>query len=194
MSRIWFKRFPITRAIPGAGFTGIAAWVVAGVLSMVSLHAAPVLGPWVPLFKGIDHARGTNAPDASNPDLNVVNVARVDLSDPDIRLKPTPRIATGYNDGFRETGGMTVSRYLQTQKAQLAINANFFDQGQYYLPEGTPMDLGGLSIREGEVVSSQDSAVDSSVIAFDSSNRPSVIFTNWPAQPTAGVFTAVAGV
>lgn len=194
MSRIWFTRFPTTGAIPAAGFTGIAAWMVAGLLSMMSLQAAPVLGPWVPLFKGIDHARGTNAPDASNPDRTVVNVARVDLTDPDIRLKPTPRIATGYNDGFRETGGMTVSRYLQTQKAQLAINANFFDQGQYYLPEGTPMDLGGLSIREGEVVSSQDSAVDSSVIAFDSSNRPSVIYTNWPAQSTAGVFTAVAGV
>ena len=156
--------------------------------------AAPVLGPWIPLFKGIDHARGTNIADASNPDLNVINVARIDLQDPDVSFLATPRIASGYVEGSRETGGMTVSRFLQVHKAQLAINANFFDQSQYYLPEGTPMDLSGLAISGGEVVSKQDSAANSAVLTLDAANHPTIIHTNWPAKSTAGIQTAVAGV
>src|SRR5262245_23485268 len=51
-----------------------------------------VLGPWVPIFKGVEHARGTNTPgNGGFQDLQVVNVARVDLTDPDIRLFTTPR-------------------------------------------------------------------------------------------------------
>ena len=165
---------------------------MAGAVS--TLTAAPVLGPWIPIFKGIDRARGTNVADAANPDLNVVNVARVDLTDPDVRLLTTPRLASGYVEGFHETGGMTVSRFLQVHQAQLAINANFFDQSQYYLPEGTPMDLSGLSISAGEVVSKQDSAANSAVITFDAANHATVLHTNWPAASTGGVTTAVAGV
>lgn len=168
------------------------AWLLACATS--TLCAAPVLGPWIPLFKGIDHARGTNIADTANPDLNVINVARVDLQDPDVSLLATPRIASGYVDGSRETGGMTVSRFLQVHKAQLAINANFFDQGQYYLPEGTPMDLSGLAISGGEVVSKQESAANSAVFSFDAANHATVTHTNWPAKSTTGVHTAVAGV
>jgi hypothetical protein len=86
------------------------------------------------MFKGIDRISGTNAPDGSNPDLNVLHAVRVDLTDPDVKLFSTPRISS-YSADVRETGGMTVSRFLQNHKAQVAINANFFDQSQYYLPE-----------------------------------------------------------
>jgi len=44
------------------------------------------LGPWIPLFQGIDIARGTNVADAQIPVPQLVCVARVDLNDPDIRL------------------------------------------------------------------------------------------------------------
>lgn len=160
---------------------------------MCPIHAAPVLGPWVPLFKGIDHARGTNTPDASNPNLTVINVARVDLTDPDIRLKPTPRMETGYADGLRETVGITPSNYLKTQKAQIVINANFFEPSATEVREGTAMDVGGLMISDGVVVSTQDSSTDSAVITFDASNRPGLILTNWPAHSVSGVANAVAG-
>jgi hypothetical protein len=167
--------------------------MLAGVVSMCPIHAAPVLGPWVPLFKGIDHARGTNTPDASNPNLTVINVARVDLTDPDLRLKPTPRMETGYADGLRETVGITPSNYLKTQKAQIVINANFFEPSATEVREGTAMDVGGLMISEGVVVSTQDSSTDSAVITFDASNRPGLLLTNWPAHAVLGVANAVAG-
>ena len=154
--------------------------------------AAPVLGPWVPLFKGIDRISGTNTPDGSNPDRNVLHAVRVDLTDPDVKLLSTPRI-NGYVADVRETGGMTVSRFLQSHKAQVAINANFFDQSQYYLPEGTPMDLYGLAISDGVVVSPQESPANAAVLTVDAGNVATLIHTNWPAHSTAGIHTAVAG-
>ena len=158
----------------------------------VCLTAAPVLGPWVPLFKGIDRASGTNKSDASNPDLSVINVVRVDLTDPDVQFLSTPRIS-GYSENVRESGGMTVSRFLQVHNAQVAINANFFDPQDYYLPEGTPMDVRGLQISGGQIVSPQEGAANSAVLAISAGNKASFIFTNWPAHSTAGLQTAVAG-
>jgi hypothetical protein len=156
------------------------------------LTAAPVLGPWLPLFKGIDHASGTNKPDASNPDLSVINVVRVDLTDPDVQFLSTPRIGS-YSENVRETGGITVSRFLQVHNAKVAINANFFDPQDYYLPEGTPMDVRGLAVSGGIVVSPQEGAANSAVLAIGAGNKASVILTNWPAHSTAGIQTAVAG-
>ncbi len=154
--------------------------------------ADPVLGPWVPLFKGIDRISGTNTPNAANPDRSVLNAVRVDLNDPDIRLMSTPRISN-YVADYHETGGMTVSRFLQSHKAQVAINGNFFDQTQYYVPEGSPMDLYGLAISDGVVVSAQESAANSAVLTVDASNVAAILHTNWPAHSTTGIHTALAG-
>ena len=186
------NQFPIPQSIGSRGRGMACAWLLG--CAAVTSWAAPVLGPWTPLFKGIDHARGTNTPDASNPNLTVVNVARVDLTDPDIRLKASPRMETGYSEGSRETVGITPSNFLKSQKAQLVINANFFDPSATDVREGTAMDVGGLMISEGVVVSSQDSSTDDSVMTFDSANRPALILTNWPAHSMAGVANAVAGV
>jgi hypothetical protein len=59
-------------------------------------QASPVFGPWTPLFKGIDHAVGTNDPSISGnfPRLQVVHCVRVDLTDPDIQLFTTPRASS----------------------------------------------------------------------------------------------------
>src|SRR5579859_1180943 len=66
-------------------------WLFAFALPLatpIHCRAQTVFGPWVPIFKGIDHAVGTNTPGsgaiASN--LQVVNALRVDLTDPDIQL------------------------------------------------------------------------------------------------------------
>ena len=74
----------------------------------------------------------------------------MDLTDPDVRLLTTPRISN-YAAGNRETGGLTVSHFLKTHHLQAAINANFFDPEDYYLPAGTPMDVYGLAVSEGVV-------------------------------------------
>src|SRR5580765_2306550 len=102
-----------------------------------------VLSSWTPIFKGIEHAVGTNTPSASYPNLNVIHAIRVDLLDPDIQFFTSPRIAN-YQENKRETGGYTVSDFLRRNQLQLAINANLFDPQDYYLSAGTPMDIFGL--------------------------------------------------
>lgn len=156
-------------------------------------QASTVLGPWTPLFKGIDHAVGTNTPGGGSfPNLQVIHAIRVDLTDPDVRLFATPRISN-YVANVREVAGYTVKDFLATNRLQVAINANAFEPSQYYLAAGTPMDVNGLLLSQGTVVSSQLSYENAAVIAFTSNNVPAIIPTNTPANPTAGWYTAVAG-
>lgn len=164
-----------------------------GLTAVFQATAIPALPEWTPIFKGIDHLVATNLPDRANyPNLQVGNALRINLTDPDIKLVTTPRIAN-YQQNFRETGGMTVSRFLQTQHVQAAINANFFSPSEYYLPEGTPMALDGLAISQGVIVSPQQNSLNSSAVVFDITNRASIIHTNWPATSNAGRYTAVSG-
>ena len=54
-------------------------------LFVTGSHAGTVLGPWVPLFRGIEHAVGTNtAAGGGFPELEVIHCLRVDLTDPGI--------------------------------------------------------------------------------------------------------------
>lgn len=155
--------------------------------------ADPVIGPWIPKFKGIDYCSGTNlARSTAFPNQQVAHALRVDLTDPGIQLFTTPRI-TNYIAGVREVGGLTVSGFLRTNRLQAAINGNFFDSTGYYVPAGTPMDVYGLAINQGDVVSTQDESRHASVFWFDASNRASVLRPNWPPTNTAGMWTAVAG-
>jgi hypothetical protein len=154
------------------------------------------IGPWIPKFKGVDFSVSTNIPSGPGgefPSRSVVYTLRVDLTDPDIQLLTTPRIANNYIPGVREIGGLTVSDFLKTNRVQAAINANFFSERLYYLPPGTPMDLYGLAVSQGVVVSEQDGPAHAATITFDANNRPMVIHTNWPATSTEGVYTAVTG-
>ena len=150
------------------------------------------LGPWVPLFKGIDYATGTNTPGNEFPSLSAAHIARIDLHDPDIRLFSSPRIDDFVADAS-ETEGQTVSGFLAKHQLQLAVNAGLFDPSEYYLPAGTPMDIHALSICEGVVVSEQTRADEAATVAFTADNVPTVIHTNWPASPTDGIHTAVTG-
>jgi hypothetical protein len=146
---------------------------------------------WVPIFKGIEHATGTNTPGGGFNDLNIVNAIKVDLRDPDLRLFATPQI-TNYAAGFRETAGYTVPEFLKVNNLQLAVNGDRFDPSQYYLPAGTPMDVHGLTISEGIVVSQPDST-DASTVLFDINRNASIIHTNYPSTNTAGIYTAISG-
>lgn len=108
------------------------------------------------------------------------------------RLRTTPR-REDYAASVPEIGALTVSDFLRTNRLQAAINANFFDGRNYYLPAGTPMDVYGVAISEGVVVSEQEGRNHAAAIFFDANNRPTVVHTNWPAQSIDGVYTAVAG-
>ena len=170
--------------------------LIALTLALIGLPSAQAtidIGPWVPIFKGIDHAVGTNTPGGGGfAELQVMNALRVDLTDPDIHFYTTPRISN-YMAGVQETGGLTVSEFLGTNNLQAAINGNFFSPQQYYYPPGTPMVVYGLAVSEGVVVSDQEGPSYSASVIFDATNNASIINTNWPATSTTGIFTAVTG-
>ena len=162
-------------------------------LALTQVRADPVVGPWIPKFKGIDFSVSTNVPTGGAfVNRQVVYALRVDLQDPDVRLLTTPAI-TNSIPGVHEVGGLTVSDFLLANGVQAAINANFFDARAYYLPAGTPMDVYGIAVSQGEVVSTQDESRYAAAMYFTEQNAVTVLHTNWPAASLDGVFTAVAG-
>jgi hypothetical protein len=166
--------------------------------------ASTVFGPWVPLFKGIDHAMGTNTPSTGGfAELQVVNALRVDLSDPDVKMFSTPRYTNYVYEGTgtcgRETAAFTATNFLKMYSLQVAINANNFhtpcyaDSPSYTIPEGTPVRVTGALVSTGQVVSVQEGAVDDATFLFTTNNVPTFVPTNWPATSTVGAYTVVSG-
>lgn len=169
------------------------------VLSCTGAQCQTVMSAWEPLFKGVDHAVGTNTPGAGQfLNLQVVHFLRVDLSDPDVRLFASPPV-TNYLAETRESSAYTTTNALRIYRLQAIINANPFylpgsrNPTSYTMPEGTVLDVNGLLISQGQVVSPQESREDSSAMLFSSNNVPTFVSTNWPARDTTGAFTAVAG-
>jgi hypothetical protein len=161
--------------------------------AIVTARSATEIGPWKPLFKGIDYSVSTNIPGSGDfLYLQVVHALRVDLGDPDISFLTTPRITNNYTANVREIAAYTPSDFLRNHQLQAVINANFFSEGSYYLPAGTPMDLFGLEVSEGEVVS-PPSFGHSAVLQLDVNKLATILHTNWPAASTEGVHTAIAG-
>ncbi len=157
-----------------------------------TVQATPELPAWRPIFKGIEHLTATNSTVGGDfENLSVIQALRIDLQDPDVRLLATPRI-TNHVTNFRETAGHTVSQFLRTNQLQAAVNAGFFDPGQYYLPDSTPMTAEGLLISEGQLVSPASFSYSASLLV-SSNNVAQIIPTNWPAVSTNGVWTAVSG-
>ena len=182
-------------------FCGLAAVLL---LCCPAAPASTVFGPWVPMFKGIDHATGTNTPGpGAFAELQVVNAIRVDLTDPDVRLFSTQRYTNYVADGSGGCGSETVvstaTNFLKNYKLQVAINANNFhtpctaDSPSYTLAEGTPVRVTGALVSTGQVVSAQEGPVDDSTFLFTSNNVVTFAPTNWPPVSLAGAYTAVSG-
>ncbi len=192
------RRLRSTRALPPPSIPGW--WLRLGValcifwVGAVPGGAGTLLGPWTPLFQGVDQAAGTNTPDGTGfPNLSVAHFVRVDLSDPGIHTFATPPCPDFIPD-VQETSGMTVSTFVATYGVQVAINANFFDLLDPFAPAGTPMLSYGLHVSQGRLVVAQESPDFTSSLAFSTNNRPTLIPTNWPAQPVPeGTWTAVTG-
>src|SRR6266700_6764003 len=91
--------------------SSIMKTIVCAILVLLSLAASPasvIVNPWVPIFKGIDHATGTET-NAANIYL-LVNALRIDLHDPDVQMFTDPPCT---NCGL-ETLGLTTSGFLKT--------------------------------------------------------------------------------
>ena len=187
----------------GFAFRGICGLALILALGLPS-SASTVFGPWVPMFKGIDHAMGTNTPGGGGfAELQVVNAMRVDLTDPDIHFITTPRCANYIPDGSstcgHETALLTTTNFLRNYNVQVAINANNFhdpctaDSPSYTLPEGTLVRVTGALMTTGQVVSVQEGNVDDSTFLLTSNNVPTFVATNWPPVSTSGAYTIFTG-
>ena len=165
-----------------------------GILSLaaVAAHSALSVSPWVPIFQGIEQATGTNGASALGP-LSV-HALRIDLQDPDIRLKLTPPVTNNYVPNVRETLLQTPAEFLVEHRLQVAVNSVHFSPGSYQNPSGTPAVLTGLAISDGQLVSAQTGTEDSeSAMLFTTNNQAAFVYFNSPPTNTEGIFTAVAG-
>jgi hypothetical protein len=160
-------------------------------LGLVVAPGANTVSPWVPIFKGIDEATGTNGGGAVTLSVHAL---RVDLLDPGVRLFVTPPVTNNYVPNQRETLLQTPREFLNEHGLRVAVNAGYFAPGDYSLPSGTPARVEGLAISEGRLVSAQTSTNDSlSTILFATNSQPTFVYLNWPATNTDGVFNAVPG-
>src|SRR6266849_1107461 len=169
------------------------------IVLFMSVAAAPaeiIVNPWVPIFKGIDHATGQMIPDGVDPRFQAVNALRIDLRDPDVQMFSDPPCT---NCPFgAETIGLSTSSFLKNYGVQVAVNANFYSPCCGH-NDGTPEDVIGLSISKGRVVSYQEGPLDSSNVMFTTNKQVIMIGTNWdaatsmPIRNNAGIYTAVSG-
>src|SRR6266481_7322031 len=136
---------PVNQTTPSS----IMKTIVCAILVLLSLAASPasvVVSPWVPIFKGIDHATGRET-NAANIYL-LVNALRIDLRDPDVQMFTDPP-CTNCPIGI-ETIGYSTSSFLRVYGLQVAVNANFYNPCCYY-NDGIQMDVIGLSISNGRL-------------------------------------------
>src|SRR5438270_2652510 len=141
-----------------------------------------------PIYKGIEHASGQAVVDSTTPRQQAVEALRIDLLDPDVRFFTTPR----NTNGTSETLGQNTSLFLKTYGLQAAINANFYDPC-CSSPPNSPMNVVGLSVCTGVVVSAQESLTDSANLLITRSNTATIVANNFPARGTNGIYTAVSG-
>src|SRR5258708_7000487 len=148
-------------------------------------RAAITVTPWMPIYKGIDRAVGTNCPSTlitnngvvfTDSTLQVANCVRVDLTDPDVRLFTTPRASSWAADS-RETLSLSIGSFIRNYKVQVASDANFynvFPGGSDPSSEGLPSEVDGFLVCTGQVVSPFDNGNRYASLLFTSNNVPSI--------------------
>lgn len=199
--------------LPPARLTAIGPRCLLAVIALAFLPlsaalALPAIGPWVPIFKGVELAIGTNDSSISGNFTNsqythymqVVRCVRVDLTDPQVKLFTTPR-ATNYVAETRETLNLSVPHFLMTNHLQVAADAGFYNTSSGTDPssEGLPCQVYGLQICTGIVVSAVSTtdyagSPRAASLMFTTNKTPVFDFINVPpGTNTAGIYTAISG-
>jgi len=176
-----------------------------GLLVVFSAHANMVITPWIPIYKGVDRAAGTNSgstPYVANgvnltdSTLQVANCVRVDLLEPSIQLFPTPP-ASPYVAGSQETFAFAITNFMKNNGVQIGVDANFYNtsQGSDPTTEGIAANVEGLLITTGRVVSANVVGENRfATLMFTTNKVPVISFYNVPpGSNTAGIYTAVTG-
>jgi len=177
---------------------------IATLFATVSLSRATMLvGPWTPLYQGVDHVVATNCPPTTvvnngvtfvNNNLQVVHCVRIDLFNPGVRLFATPQ-APGWIAQSRETLSESINTFIRTYGVQVAADANFytaFPGGSDPSSEGIPCEVDGFMMSTGQVVSAAEPSRTASFL-FDSTNGASILLNNSSPGNTAGIYNAVSG-
>ena len=154
-----------------------------------AMGAVITVSSWTPIFQGVDLASGQQVGQTNNePNLQLLCL-RVDLTDPSIKFFTTPHCTNGC---ALETLSENTSRFLEQNGLQVAVNCGFYSPSDP-AAIGVPLELWGLAISEGTVVSPADNPAFVSVILFSSNNVPTFVPTNSPLPDLTGVYTAIAG-
>lgn len=137
---------------------------------------------WIPLFTGVDEARGT----IDGTYHSVFYAIRVDLQAPGISIVGTP------HSGDKATISETVSEFAQEHGVQVAINGGFFSPCCAKTPEDKA--LRGLMMTGGKMVSPVSTANGDSyaTLLVTRDNRASIRQVA-PDTDLSGIYTAVSG-
>ncbi len=159
--------------------------IALGLAARVAPSLAEItVDPWVPLYRGADHAVGYADTDEIRPQL--VNCLRIDLADLDIQFVATPS-----NDPAPlETLSATGSQFLAATGAHAGVNTSFYVPCCSTLPENK--DLIGLAVSDGELVSPAQADARAAVL-IDVVNQASMVNTVTDPYSLDGVLFAFAG-
>ncbi len=182
---------------------------LAMVLFACGARANLVVTPWVPIFKGVARAVGTNFPSTTytnngvvyvDSTRQVVNCVRVDLQDPDVQFFTSPP-ATNFVPESSETYSISVSNFIKRYGVQVASVANFYTTSTGATDpafEDLSCRIYGLSICTGRVVSVPDFGPDgnnrhASMLFTTNKEAYLALGNSPPGTNTAGIYTAMSG-
>jgi exopolysaccharide biosynthesis protein len=151
------------------------------VVSGVSASAEISIGPWQPLFQGVDFSEC--GADGGTVRTQRVFALRVNLAAGNIEFFSTP------SNGAAplETLGQTTTAFVDTCRVSVAVNANFFSP--VGIRQDEPREIDGLAVSKGMVVSAGSPKRPAARI----SRRNKVTFADGASGVPRDCWTAVAG-
>ena len=151
------------------------------------LHFAP-LSPdkpaptWQPLYQGIDY----RLDELSKPRVLRIHTARIDTQAEGISFFATP----DDGDAPAEVSGRRTATFLREFDLELAINGTGFAP---ITGEGKPVDVLGLSVSEGKVVSSADYESKNPVFLVNARNEARVLRAPFEEKDLLDAHSAMQG-
>ncbi|MCX5683276.1 MAG: phosphodiester glycosidase family protein [Planctomycetota bacterium] len=148
-------------------------------------------------FVGVTHIDRTE----TAPRPLRIHIIKIDLAAPGLRFRVTPQ------GGPQDTVKQTTRQFLALQRAQIAVNAHYFEPWPPPDPDPGAADLVGLAASDGNVYSPFDAKppkpyairIDAPALNIDAANHASIVHRN-PSDPTGRtvaepvtLYNAVAG-
>jgi uncharacterized protein YigE (DUF2233 family) len=137
---------------------------------------------WQPVYQGIDY----RLDELGKPRMLRIHTARIDTRAPGIRFFSTPD--NGGKPG--EVDGRRTASFLKEFDLELAINGTGFKP---IIAEGGPVDVLGLSISDGKVVSELDRQSRNPVLLITDQNEVRIVGHPFKEQDLKNAHQAMQG-